>query len=191
MLKDVRQREFAIAVRGQSIGLVTGNVSTCRVLVGINDSAEIAFLAHFDTPWSVDGMETLVRKLQQHGANLADFRLYTYGGVSTTLVSSLGGAGVALLAFEPFSAFMLLACSVAWCVTRLRLHLWLRRTPVFGKRPVHLGCVPWALCGRNSSVQIYAAAGALPCIRDYWRKQDVQRFAPSASLYLKQSPQSD
>ena len=78
---NVRQRQYAIAsADSDTIRLVTRNILACTAWFGIDRHNGIAFLCHFDTPWSPAVVPQIVRELMDIAPNNAQFESHIVNG---------------------------------------------------------------------------------------------------------------
>lgn len=79
----VRQRQYAIALRGKGdTELMTKDVWTCVVLVGVDKRRGIAFMAHFDTLFAVPSLDAIVEDVKTHFGDFGDLQLYQISGIA-------------------------------------------------------------------------------------------------------------
>lgn len=141
---NVRQRQYAIGLRGSSSSqLTTENFWTCYGFLGIDKRNGIVFLCHLDTFWCAFALPKLVAELSKHAANdLSGFQLYTMTGlrpVGTFGLSLLAGLVAAGL-FGWWAAFVGFLGTLLWlCGARLLLKFQLWRLNAFSAKPMFLG----------------------------------------------------
>ncbi len=126
---DVRQRQYAIGLRGESnADLITENVFTCSVLVGICRKSGVVFLCHMDSPVCIAALPGMVSDLKNHVHDVRDFDVYTSSGLHPfwlwLLALALGvclakgcwlsGIGVALALVFLSATRLCLSASLFW-----------------------------------------------------------------------------
>ncbi|MDH0343424.1 hypothetical protein [Chromobacterium haemolyticum] len=103
MTIKVRQKQHAIAKMGMSsTTLETKDIRTCTGLIGVHSSRKVAFMAHFDTPFSVRGLTLLAKELERDGYRFSDFKLFKVAGIAPSVTYS----GLALFLIMPLLLWM-------------------------------------------------------------------------------------
>lgn len=147
---DVRQRQYAIGLRGRSSSkLITENLWPCTAFFGIDERSGVVFLCHLDTFVSVLGIPDLVEDLKKHVSDLSNFRLYTVTGLSMTwrwiisLVAGIVGGGIVGagwgIGWVLASFIIFLIVLFLYAGTSFLLSLQLRRLNAFSRLPHFLG----------------------------------------------------
>ncbi|WP_141202339.1 hypothetical protein [Thiomonas delicata] len=78
---NVRQREYALAsAKSGAVRLVTRNIFTCTAWFGIDRHNGIAFLCHFDAPWSPAAVPQIVKELMNIAPPDARFESHVVNG---------------------------------------------------------------------------------------------------------------
>lgn len=168
----VRQRQYAIALRGKGdTELMTKDVWTCIVLVGVDKRRGIAFMAHFDTPFAVQSLRAIVEDLKTHCDDLDDFQLYQVTGVAPFWGSLSGGLLIAALPLVAINIWwpVLLSASI-WTffgITRAALSLCLAKLNAFRSKPVFHGHSKSCAWLGKTSVRFDIDRDAFPEVRSY------------------------
>jgi hypothetical protein len=77
----VRQRQYAFVTSGFGRKrLVTRNIFVCTVLFGVDRSSGVAFLAHFDLPWSTNALSDILNEAKSKAGPDANFELEIING---------------------------------------------------------------------------------------------------------------
>lgn len=138
MTVDVRQRQYAIGLRGtDSRILVTENISTCTGLAGIDAGNGVVFLFHFDLLLSSSSLKLALEELKKHVKDLKGFQLYMVAGISPRVMGSLFVFTAVLLTMHLWVfGFMSLLLISVFSFTRLHLRYILWKSKEFNLKPV-------------------------------------------------------
>ena len=80
---EVFQREYGMASIGQGVSCIrTTRVQQCTIWCGFDQSSGVAFLCHFDYPWSTRSVPQIVAELEELAGKNARFRSMLIGGRS-------------------------------------------------------------------------------------------------------------
>jgi hypothetical protein len=83
---EVLQREFGIAVRSQGHSRIgTTGVTTCTIWLGWDTVGTLAFLCHFDYPWTTKVIPDVLDALSKHASKDTKFTSILLGGRSDCL----------------------------------------------------------------------------------------------------------
>ncbi|MBK7509797.1 MAG: hypothetical protein IPI16_17410 [Comamonadaceae bacterium] len=168
----VRQRQYAISLRGKGdTELMTKDVWTCVALVGVDKRRGIAFMAHFDTPFAVPSLDTIVEDLKTHFDDLGDFHLYQVTGISPFWGNISCGLLIAALPLVAFNIWLpALLGAIFWAffgITRAALSRRLSRLNAFRSKPVFLGHSKSCAWLGKTSVRFDIDRDAVPEVRSY------------------------
>jgi len=89
----VRQRQYAfVTTNSEYNNLVTRNVLCCTILYGIDLQSGVAFLAHFDFPWTTKHISKIVMEAKEKAGGGQDLKFEIINGSLWVSIIFLGSA---------------------------------------------------------------------------------------------------
>lgn len=80
LMINVRQRQYAFALKESNKTLVTRNILFCTALFGFDKDNGVSFLCHFDSPRSADDLPRILMELRSLKTTRLNFQCYILNG---------------------------------------------------------------------------------------------------------------
>jgi hypothetical protein len=175
---EVRQRQYAIGVRGTSSSvLVTENIWTCTGFAGVDDNSGVVFLCHLNTPWCPFAIKDVVTDLRKHVSDLSGFQLYMVNGINPGVSLFLCLiAGIMMIAGYWLWGVVSLTVAIGINLTKLHLRYQLWRLKAFARSPIPLGSSTEGAFRGKCGVRVDSEIGKTPEKYSYKHVRDHKRF---------------